>query len=86
MKVRPAKRYIQCRQHAESWQPFFISGGYPIKYIDGKQTGSGVPIKVPPVRLREAKIPCLFRRSEQQHSIRWNRTYGERNVKQKAVR
>lgn len=56
-------RWIKIRQHAESWQPFKMAGDVP--------AGTGE------CRLREPKIPCLFRRSKRVQQIRWTRTAGE---------
>ena len=63
--MKTPRRWIKVRQHAESWQPFKMTGQTP--------AGTGE------CRLREPEIPCLFRRSKKSHQIRWDRTTGERS-------
>lgn len=69
-KVRSPRRFIQCRQETESWQPFKIRGGYPLKYdSEGNAIGTGVPIGTGHCELRKPQIPCLFRRSYRSHKF-----------------
>lgn len=53
--MKAPKRWIKIRQHAQSWQPFKMAGQVPAG------TGS--------CRLREPKIPCLFRRTTNERRI-----------------
>jgi len=53
--MKTPQRWIKIRQHAQSWQPFKMAGKVPAG------TGS--------CRLREPKIPCLFRRSTNERRI-----------------
>lgn len=69
-KVRSPRRFIQCRQETESWQPFKIRGGYPLRYdSEGNATGTGVPIGTGRCRVCKPQIPCLFRRSYRSHKF-----------------
>ena len=54
--MKTPKRWIKCRQHTESWQPFKMVGQVP--------AGTG------DCRVRDPEIPCLFRRSTNSHKIR----------------
>ena len=54
--MKTPHRWIKIRQHAQSWQPFKMAGMVP--------AGTGA------CRLREPKIPCLFRRSSEIHTIK----------------
>lgn len=69
--MRSVRRFIQCRQETESWQPFKIAGGYPLRYdSEGNATGTGIPVGTGRCEIRKPKIPCLFRRSVCSHKLR----------------
>ena len=69
--ARSPRRFIQCRQETESWQPFKIRGGYPLRYdSEGNATGTGIPIGTGRCRVCKPQIPCLFRRSCRSHKFR----------------
>lgn len=68
-KIKSARRYIRCTNGWSGWQPMKMAGRYPI--------GTGHWHK------RDFVAKCLFRRTVTSHSIRWDRTHGER--KEKAV-